>query len=133
MTFNITPHMGANSLHFGMSRSAIRAQFVETPERFFRGEVEDTDYYPSLGLFVLYNESEACMALEFTRPARVLIGAVSLLPLSKKKAVALMQGDPELEQDEAGWTCYQQGIGAYYEESQRAETVIAFSPGYYHS
>ncbi|MGI4820203.1 MAG: hypothetical protein ACRYFV_03225 [Janthinobacterium lividum] len=132
MTFTITPHLGAGALHFGTSRAAIRAQLAETPERFWRGK-EDTDFYPSLGLFVLYNEQETCVALEFTRPARVLVNGVSLLPLSKKKAVALFQADPDLAQDEAGWTCYQQGIGAYYEESQRAESVIAFSPGYYGS
>lgn len=133
MIFSITPHIGAGVLRFGMSRTAIRAQLTETPDRFFRDEVEDTDSYPLLGLFVLYNEAETCVALEFTRPARVLLGGVSLLPLSKKKAVALFEADPALEQDEAGYTCYQQGIGAYYEESRRAESVIAFSPGYYSS
>ncbi|ALW85928.1 hypothetical protein AUC43_12970 [Hymenobacter sedentarius] len=133
MTFSITPHIGAGALHFGMSRTAIRAQLAETPERFFRNEIEDTDFYPSLGLFVLYDGTETCVALEFTRPARVLLDGISLLPLSKKKAVALFKADPGLEQDEAGYTCYQLGIGAYYEESQRAETVIAFSPGYYSS
>jgi len=133
MTFSLTPHLGAGALHFGMSRAAIRAQLAETPERFFRGEVEDTDSYPSQGLFVLYNAAETCVALEFTRPARVLLDGVSLLPLSKKNAVTLFAADPALEQDEAGYTCYQQGIGAYYEESRRAESVIAFSPGYYSS
>jgi hypothetical protein len=133
MTFTITPHTGAGALHFGTSRAAIRAQLAETPEQFWRGNVEDTDFYPSLGLFVLYKEQETCGALEFTRPARVLLNGVSLLPLSKKKAVALFQADPDLAQDEAGWTCYQLGIGAYYEESQRAESVIAFCPSYYGS
>jgi len=133
MIFSVTPHIGAGALRFGMSRAAIRAQLPETPERFFRGEVEDTDSYPSLGLFVLYNDAETCVALEFTRPARVLLDGTSLLPLSKKKALALFAADPALEQDEAGYTCYQQGIGAYYEDSQRAESVIAFSPGYYSS
>ena len=133
MIFSLTPHIGAGVLRFGLSREAIRAQLPETPERFFRGGVDDTDSYPSLGLFVLYNESERCVALEFSRPARVLLEGTSLLPLSKKKALALFAADPALEQDEAGYTCYQHGIGAYYEESQRAESVIAFSPGYYSS
>jgi hypothetical protein len=131
MTFSITPHIGAGAFRFGMSRTAIRTQVVETPQQFLRGGVEDTDYYPSLGLFVLYNDAETCEALEFTRPARVLLGEISLLPLSKKKALALFAADPALEQDKAGYTCYQQGIGAYYEVSQRAESVITFPPGYY--
>jgi hypothetical protein len=131
MTFAITPHLGANTLHFGMSRTALRTQLAGTPERFLRGNIEDTDYYPSLGLFILYNDSELCVALEFTRPARVLVNGVSLLPLPKKKAMALFQTDSTLEQDDAGWTSYQQGVGAYYEEAQRAESVIAFSSGYY--
>jgi hypothetical protein len=54
-----------------------------------------------------------------------------LTVLSGKKALALFAADPTLEQDKAGYTCYQQGIGAYYEVSQRAESVIAFPPGYY--
>ena len=86
-----------------------------------------------LGLFVLYDDAQTCVALEFTRPARVLLGNISLLPLSRKKALRLFEADAALEQDEAGYTYYQQGIGAYYEESQRAETVIAFAPGYYSS
>ncbi|TGE20996.1 hypothetical protein [Hymenobacter metallicola] len=131
MTFIIIPHIGAGGFHFGMSRTAIRTQVNEVPQQFLRGGVEDTDYYPSLGLLVLYNDAETCEALEFTRPARVLLGAVSLLPLSKKKALTLFAADPALEQDEAGYTCYQQGIGAYYEVSQRAESIIAFRPGYY--
>lgn len=131
MTFSITPHLGAGAFRFGMSRTAIRTQVDETPQQFLRGGTEDTDYYPSLGLFVLYNDAETCEALEFTRPARVLLGEIALLPLSKKKALALFAADPALEQDKAGYTCYQQGIGAYYEGSQRAESVIAFSPGYY--
>jgi hypothetical protein len=131
MTFTLTPHLGADILRFGMSRSAIRAQLAETPTQFLRAEVEDTDYYPSVGLFVIYQEGEICVALEFTRPARVLLSGISLLPLSKKKALALFHEDATLTQDDAGWTSYQQGIGAYYEESRRAETIIAFSPGYY--
>jgi hypothetical protein len=131
MTFSITPHIGAGGFCFGMSRTAIRTQVIEMPQQFLRGGVEDTDYYPSLGLFVLYNDAEMCEALEFTRPARVLLGDISLLALSKKKALALFAADPALEHDKAGYTCYQQGIGAYYEVSQRAESVIAFPPGYY--
>ncbi|MCC2548196.1 hypothetical protein LJY25_17230 [Hymenobacter sp. BT175] len=130
MTFSITPHIGAGAFRFGISRPAIRAQVVETPQQFLQGG-EDTDYYPSLGLFVYYNDAETCEALEFFRPARVLLGEISLLSLSKKKALALFAADPALEQDKAGYTCYQQGVGAYYEVSQRAESVIAFSPGYY--
>lgn len=114
-----------------MSRTAIRTQVAEMPQQFLRGGVEDTDYYPSLGLFVLYNDADTCEALAFTRSARVLLGEISLLPLSKKQALALFAADPALEQDKTGYTCYQQGIGAYYEVSQRAESVIAFPPGYY--
>jgi hypothetical protein len=131
MTFSITPHIGAGAFRFGMSRAAIRTQVDEVAQPFLRGGVEDTDYYPSLGLFVLYDAAETCEALEFTRPARVLLGGISLLALSKKKALALFAADPALAQDRAGYTCYQQGIGAYYEGSQRAESVIAFPPGYY--
>jgi hypothetical protein len=131
MTFSITPHIGAGGFRFGMSRTAIRTQVVEIPQQFLRGGVEDTDYYPSLGLFVLYNGAETCEALEFTRPAHVLLEEISLLRLSKKKALALFAADLALEQDQAGYICYQQGIGAYYEGSQRAESVIAFPPGYY--
>jgi hypothetical protein len=130
MTFSITPHIGAGDFRFGMSRAAIRTQVVETPQPFLQGG-EDTDYYPSLGLFVYYNDAKTCVALEFTRPARVLLGEIALLPLSKKKALALFAADPALEQDKAVYTCYQQGVGAFYEGSQRAKTVIAFSPGYY--
>jgi hypothetical protein len=131
MIFSITPHLGAGTLRFGMSRLAIRAQLAQTPHPFLRADVEDTDFYAELGLFVLYDEAERCVALEFTRPARVLLGDVSLLALSKKKAVALLGADPAFELDTASYTCYEVGIGAYYEVARRAESVIAFAPNYY--
>jgi hypothetical protein len=120
-------------LRFGMNRLAIQAQLAETPTRFLRGDSKDTDYYPSLGLFVIYQEAEICTVLEFTRPARVLLNDVSLLSLSKKKALALFQPDSTLTQDDAGWTSYQQGVGAFCEESRQAESIIAFALGYYES
>lgn len=131
MDFLLIPHTGAGALHFGLSRSVIRTFFAEVPEQFFRGGTEDTDYYPSQGLFVLYDAAERCVALEFTRPARVFWDDVALLELSRKEAVARFRADPGLEQDASGYTCYQLGIGAYYERPKQAETVIAFSPGYY--
>lgn len=131
MDFGITPHLGVGSLQFGMHRAAIRALFANTPDQFYRGEVEDTDYYEAVGLFVLYDAAERCVALEMTRPARVLLEERELLELSKKEAVALFQTDAALEQDESGYTCYQYGVGAYYESPKKAETVIAFCKGYY--
>ena len=131
MDFMITPHVGVGPMHFGMVRSVIRALFAEAPEQFFRADTEDTDYYLSHGLFVVYDASQVCVALEFTRPARVLLDNIALLELPKKAAIARFRADPNFEQDARGYTCYQFGIGAYYEQSRWAETVIAFSKGYY--
>jgi hypothetical protein len=126
MNFLITPHADVGAVQFGMVRSVIHTLFVEAPEQFFRGDTEDTDYYLSHGLFVLYDAAEICVALEFTRPARVLLDGIALLELPKKEAVARFKADPNFEQDASGYTCYQLGIGAYYERPKQAETVIAF-------
>jgi hypothetical protein len=131
MEFIITPHIGTDLLQFGMSRAIIRALFAELPEQFFHAGTEDTDYYPALGLFVLYDAAQVCVALEFTRPARVLLEGVDLLDLSKKEAIARFRATPDFEQDASGYTCYYSGFGAYYEQLKRAESVIAFEPGYY--
>ena len=131
MNFSITPHIGVGDLRFGMSRPAIRELFSGVPEQFFRGGEEDTDYYPSAGLFVIYNATEACVALEFTRPAHVVLDELGLLELSKKEAVARFGIEPDFEKDSSGYTSYHHGIGAYYEQPKQAETVIAFSKGYY--
>ena len=131
MEFSIIPHVGAGDLRFGMSRLAIRELFLEVPERFFRGDAEDNDYYPLQGLFVIYDATELCVALEFTRPAHVVLDELDLLALSKKEAVARFGTEPDFEKDSSGYTSYHDGIGAYYEQPKRAETVIAFSKGYY--
>ncbi len=131
MDFLITPHVGVGAIQFGMARSVIHTFFAEVPEQFLRGDTEDTDYYLSHGLFVLYDTAEICVALEFTRPARVFLDGIALLGLPKKEAVARFKVDPNFEQDASGYTCYQFGIGAYYKRSKQAETVIAFSEGYY--
>jgi hypothetical protein len=131
MNFSIIPHIGAGDLRFGMSRSDIRKLIPDAPEQFFRGGSEDNDYYSSLGLFVIYDAAESCVALEFTRPARVTLDALDLLALSKKEAVAIFGAESGFEKDSSGYTSYQFGIGAYYEQAKQAETVIAFSKGYY--
>ena len=131
MDFLIIPHIGAGDLRFGMSRPAIRNLLPDVPERFFRGDSEDNDYYSSLGLFVIYDTTETCVALEFTRSARVALDVLDLLSLSKKEAVARFGAEPNFEKDSSGYTSYHFGIGAYYEQPKQAETVIAFSKGYY--
>lgn len=131
MDFPITSYIGAGDLRFGMSRFAVRELFPEIPEQFFRGDIEDTDYYSSLGLFVIYNAAEQCVALEFARPAYVTLDKLDLLALSKKDAVARFKTEPNFEKDASGYTSHHFGIGAYYEESKQAESVIAFSGGYY--
>jgi hypothetical protein len=131
MDFSIIPHIGVGAIQFGMARSVIHTLFDDAPDQFHRGDTEDTDYYLSHGLFVLYDADEVCVALEFTRPAQVFLDGVALLDLSKKEAVARFKADPQFEQDASGYTCYQLGIGAYYERPKQAETVIAFSKGYY--
>jgi len=114
-----------------MSRPAIRALFSDVPKQFFRADEEDTDYYPLEGLFVIYNATEVCVALEFTRPAHVILDGQDLLKLSKKEAVVRFRAEPGFEKDSSGYTSHHHGIGAYYEQSKQAETVIAFSKGYY--
>ena len=131
MDFSITPHIGAGDLRFGMSRAAIRALFLETAKQFFRADTEDTDYYSSLGLFVIYDGAEQCVALEFARPAHVSLDELDLLALSKKDAVARFKTEPNFEKDASGYTSHHFGIGAYYEKPKHAESVIAFSKGYY--
>jgi len=131
MKFIIIPHIGTDLPQFGMPRAIIRELFAEFPAQFFRAGTEDTDHYPTLGLFVLYDAAQVCVALEFMRPARVFLEGIDLLELSKKEAIALFRATPDFEQDADGYTCYYSGFGAYYEQLKRAESVIAFEPGYY--
>ncbi|KUG06483.1 hypothetical protein [Solirubrum puertoriconensis] len=131
LEFIITPHTSAGPVLFGLTRSDIRALFEYEPEQFLRGGEEDTDFYNPLGLFVIYDTDQKCVAVEFTGPAHVSLNGVQLLELSKKEATAFFNTDQELDRDASGYTSYQYGVGAYYEKHKKPETVIVFARGYY--
>lgn len=122
---------------FGMQRTAVQLLFEEKPNSFFRNDqATQTDYYTQVGVFVYYDETDACNAVEFTRPANVKWQEQQLLSLPLGKLLDYMRSqDDVLEEDESGFTSYKNGVGGYTEDidnlEEPAETIICFKQGYY--
>ncbi|MFD1469582.1 hypothetical protein ACFQ48_15245 [Hymenobacter caeli] len=136
MTWEINSYKGAGPILFGTQREAIRRLFAEEPNSFKRGGYELTDYFQATGVFIIYDENDSCVAVEFTKPAIVSWQGKQLFPVPLNELFDYVrERDEELEEDESGFTSYKNGIGCYTEDIEEleepAETIICFRHGYY--
>ncbi|WP_375436587.1 hypothetical protein [uncultured Hymenobacter sp.] len=137
MIWEIQSYAGVGPIIFGMQRIAVQKLFEEKPNSFFKADqITLTDYYTQAGVFVYYDETEACNAVEFTKPANVKWQEKQLLSLPLGKLRDYMRSqDNMLEEDESGFTSYKNGVGGYTEDiddlDESVETIICFQQGYY--
>jgi len=136
MTWEINSYKGAGPILFGTQRESIRKLFAEEADSFERGGTESTDYFQAAGVFVIYDENDICVAVEFTKPAIVNWQGKRLFPMPLDELLDYVrEKDEELEEDESGFTSYKNGIGCYTEDiealEESAETIICFRHGYY--
>lgn len=139
MIFEITSHVGAGALRFGMTVSEIRSVLPCTAESFLKAASSEhpTDAFRALGVHVFYGRSGRCEAIEFGAPACPTLSGSPLLgvPFSVV-STRLANVDPALENDESGTTSASLGLAIYcpahHEDPMKAvEGVLVFVPGYY--
>jgi hypothetical protein len=145
-TLLIHPHQGVNGVRFGMSRAEVARALGATPKRVKgnRFSLVEIDIFETLGVKVLYDESDKVNAITFTRGFGVeleydgyrLTGA----PAREVREWALLK-DPQLDR-EFGFTSKALGLGMsadWIDEpdldtdllKEPASVFIVFRPGYY--
>ena len=140
----IHPHKGVDRVEFGMTRAEVGRVLDGVPTRGRRNDfdVADYDFFESIGLFVYYDASDTCHAVEFTRDARVSYEGYELFgrPALEVRSWARAQ-DQDLD-DQDGFVSTGLGLSMYApaidemdlepeERAESAESFLAFRPGYY--
>lgn len=138
MDFAISPLKGANNIEFGMDAADVRHLIGESPEEFRRhDEVYPSDHFVETGVFGYYDAEGHLEALEFTKPARALIGIVNVLELPFGQAVSMMKQIDEnavVDRDSAVSQRLSMAFwssAGFKEPNEPVETVLAGRAGYY--
>lgn len=139
MIMEIRPHEGAGSIQFGMTRNDVCIRLHLAPRRFKRspGAKNETDAFDDEGIYVEYDKSDICEAIEIARPAvPILLGRNILEEPFSDLRDWFLNIDLEAQVDEAGLTSPRFGVGLYAPSAQKSpaepvEAVIIFCRGYY--
>lgn len=132
-------YIGAGPIRFGMTQNQVRSVIPVAFKSFKRTKdsVFPTDAFESEGIYVLYKSPGVCEAVEVTSPSDVLFRGTPCIGQNYHTVFNLIRSiDTSVEVEEAGFTSYELGIGAYIPEltdSTEApiESVILFEKGYY--
>jgi hypothetical protein len=114
-------------------RKIMNIRYVE----FKRADVTPCDFFEDVGLFAYYGAHDELRALEFARPACVILGDADLLSISFRSARALLSSiASDFKDDASGGESREAGIGLWAPElpeddTAPCESVISFVKGYY--
>jgi len=140
MKIEIYPYIGFDKIKFGFTREQIRSLINDKVNPFFRTKDSKvaTDSFDRLGIFVNYDETDCCEAIEFVRPlVEPLFLEKNLFGLSYVSLLSWFNElDSNIDEFDAGFTSYKYGIGFYAPEKEEdpnlpCEGVIIFRKGYY--
>ncbi|TFF33955.1 hypothetical protein [Mucilaginibacter psychrotolerans] len=139
MDYTIYPCESLGNIALGLPRDQIRLLLKESYQEFYRNQFSKvpTDFYQGSGLFINYNESLFCEAIEIVQPAKPTLFSVKLLEVSYESVEEqIKEWDEKLEITKTGFTSYKFGIGAYapdkYEfPNEVVESIIVFRKRYY--
>jgi hypothetical protein len=142
----VYPHQGVDRIRFGMSRTEVAGCLGAAPRHGRRGEYDlnDIDFFDTLGLKVSYDAADRCNALEFSRGFHTDLeyDGLKLFDASARdvRAWALAR-DPQLDPKD-GFTSKALGLGMWAdwidepdlepdELRDAGAAFIIFRPGYY--
>jgi hypothetical protein len=132
MKFDVFPYKGALPLRFDMSQASIRSVVNVEYEPFRRTDeqVVPADFFPQLGLFVYYDETEMPEAFEFaTGNVELFIKGKNVLNLDRDAVLSL---DPDIDFDEWEFTSNRLGLSGTWGEEGMTSALV-FRRGYYES
>ncbi|GEM_PF-2855440 len=126
---------GTEEIKFGSTRQVVRGILGNDFKEFIRNEFAEnsSDFYSEKNVFVEYDASNVCDALEFSRGAKVEYLDKRLFEFSYSGLVDFFIGiSTNFDQDDFGATFYDLGFGASKNsETDEIETVILFSSSYW--
>jgi hypothetical protein len=136
---DIRTHIGLGPVTFGMTRDEVAHAMGALPRRFKKTVACTTltDAFDPLGVQVFYDADDRVEALEVFAPSRPSFGDLDLFSTSYKDLIDLARAqDPDLQEDELGFTSNALGFGVYAEHKDTdperpSEGVIVFRKGYY--
>ncbi len=136
---SIRTHIGLGAVTFGMLRAEVEAAMGTLPRRFRKTVACTTltDAFDRQGMQVFYDEQDRVEALEVFAPARPVFGELDLFSTPYTVLIDAMRAlDPDLQEDELGFTSNALGFGVYAEHKdvdpeRPSEGVIVFRQGYY--
>ena len=140
----IHPHKGVGVIAFGMTRPEVAKAVGQVPRRARRNQYDMSDYdlFEKLGLFVYYDADDMCLAVEFTRDARVSYDGYELFAHPAHEARAWARARDQDLDGKDGFVATGLGLSMYApsidepdldddERSKPAQSFLAFRPGYY--
>jgi hypothetical protein len=139
MRLVIDPYKSVGPLRFGLTREEVRDLLVSPVESFMRNDddLAETDDFAQLGIFVEYDKTNKCIAVEMFSPAEPIFLGKDLLGAPYAELRNWVKSmDSHAEIDESGLVSTSLGIGLYAEISSsdtksHAESAVAFKYGYY--
>lgn len=138
-TMNIRTHIGLGPVTFGMSRDEVAEAMGSAPRRFKKTVACTTltDAFDQQGMQVFYDADDRVEALEVFAPSRPSFGDLDLFCTPYTALTKAMRAlDPDLQEDELGFTSNALGFGVYAEHKDTdperpSEGVIVFRKAYY--
>jgi hypothetical protein len=134
----IVPYTSAGPIRLGMTIEEVRRTLGTPFTSFRRGdEAVPNDAFDSEGIYVYYREPGVVEAIELAPPARAILKNTEPLGKPYREISSFIKSlDPGAEEDGAGLTSLQLGVGLYAPSAQKepqlpVESVIVFERGYY--
>jgi hypothetical protein len=127
---------GLKGLPIGSPVDVVRAFLGGGHQPFKRSpDSQETDYWPSEGIFAYYDAANRLEAIEFSPPSDPTLLGASLTNASMRDAIEHLRSlDPETLVEQSGATSKKLGIGVWSstgKHDQPVMSVIIFGPGYY--
>jgi hypothetical protein len=135
----IVPYTSAGPIRLGMTMEEVR-KTLGTPFTSFQRDAEakiPSDAFDSEGIYIYYKEPGVVEAVELAPPARAILKNTEPLGKPYSEISSFIKSlDPSAEEDEAGLTSFELGVGLYAPSAQKepqlpVESVIVFEKGYY--
>ena len=128
------PFIGSAQIEFGFSRKKVQEILGSNFKEFKRNVyAENTlDYYIELNMFIEYDKSNLCNAIEFSAPNNLMYNNQNLFDLTYLNLIAQFKNkSKKFSQDEFGITFYDLGFGVFIIELDKIETINIFSKDYW--
>jgi hypothetical protein len=139
MRMTIFPHRGAGPIALGIERGEVRRVLGAPYSTFMKSPSSDalTDAFRSEGIYVYYDKSDRCKAIEVASPSNVVLNDQDLIG-ERFFEIRLWLGSQgyDVVDNDSGAICRDVGVSLYAPDRREGETslveaVLVFREGYF--